>query len=63
MIDAGVTDYVVAPHTPKELADKVEILLTNHVLRKRMGKAGRHRVERLFSQDEDVKRILVPPPC
>jgi glycosyltransferase involved in cell wall biosynthesis len=58
VIEADVTGYLVAPQAPKELADKVELLLSDPSLRKRMGKAGRHRVKVLFSRDEHVKRMI-----
>jgi glycosyltransferase involved in cell wall biosynthesis len=63
VIDDGVTGYLVAPHTPREIADKVELLLADPALRKCMGKAGRNRVQRLFSQDENVKKILEVYDC
>ena len=58
VIDADVTGYLVAPQAPKELADKVELLLGDPSLRKHMGKEGRNRVQVLFSPDEHVKRMI-----
>jgi len=58
VIEADTTGFLVAPRAPKELADKVELLLADPSLRKRMGKAGRHRVQALFSQDEHVKSMM-----
>lgn len=58
VIDDGVTGYLVAPHTPHELAEKVEGLLMDPSLRKRMGQAGRMRVEHLFSYQAHTSKIV-----
>lgn len=45
----GVTGLVVPPGDPEALARAIDTLLSDPVLRARMGEAGRQRVEREFS--------------
>ena len=47
----GVTGFVVPPKDPEQLASRLERLLTDADLRRRMGEAGRARVTEMFSAD------------
>jgi glycosyltransferase involved in cell wall biosynthesis len=58
VIEDGVTGFLVSPQAPIELADAVGRLVLDPELRKRMGEAGRRRVERLFSQNSHVDQTL-----
>jgi len=45
----GETGYFVEPGNPKQLADKINLLLADEVVSRKMGEAGRRRVEERFS--------------
>ncbi len=45
----GVTGILIPPQSPSILAEKVEYLLENDSIRKKMGREGRKRVEEKFS--------------
>jgi glycosyltransferase involved in cell wall biosynthesis len=47
----GETGYLVPPHDPRALSDRLERLLGDPALRMRMGQAGRARVLRGFTWD------------
>lgn len=49
MIEHGVNGYLAAPQDTKELAAGIATLLRDPELRRRMGAAGREKVEREFS--------------
>ncbi len=50
----GETGFVVPRRDPAALAEKLKTLAENPLLRRQMGKAGRHRVEKYFSLDEQI---------
>jgi D-inositol-3-phosphate glycosyltransferase len=50
----GVTGELVPPRRPDLLAESLRALLADPPLRERMGRAGRRRVERLFSWERVV---------
>jgi glycosyltransferase involved in cell wall biosynthesis len=50
-VENGVTGYVVPIKSPLRLAESLRPLLLDADLARRMGEAGRARVERLFSSD------------
>jgi glycosyltransferase involved in cell wall biosynthesis len=54
----GVTGLVVPPAAPATLADALAQLITDPALRRRMGAAGKQRVEALFSTERCVTRTL-----
>lgn len=67
IIDDGVTGFLVAKHDVTALADKIQILLSNFSLRRRMGIAGRRKFEREFTLEvfekrmcEILRRIVLP---
>jgi glycosyltransferase involved in cell wall biosynthesis len=55
MINDGVTGYLVPPTDPQQLAARLTDLLSNPQLARRMGRAGRDRVEAEFSLDRSVE--------
>ena len=54
----GVTGIVVTPRDAEALAGAVNRLLADPFMRAAMGEAGRHRVEREFSMESMVRRML-----
>ena len=54
----GETGLLVPPNDPAALAAAVRTLLADEALRKRMGAAGRRRVEDVFSVDQMVRKTL-----
>ncbi len=55
-VEESVTGYVVPPGDPPALRERLVLLGEDALLRRRMGEAGRTRVERLFTIDENVKK-------
>jgi glycosyltransferase involved in cell wall biosynthesis len=55
-IEDGVTGFVVRPDDPETLAEKLNILLADEALRRRMGEACRERVLR-FAMDRQLGRL------
>lgn len=53
----GITGYIVPPRNVKALADKINELLRDRTQRKKMGEAGRSRVEEYFSMKRHAERI------
>ena len=53
----GVTGFLVPPGDPQSLAERIELLAKDAVLRQRMGAAGRERIVKNFSLSEMVKKI------
>jgi glycosyltransferase involved in cell wall biosynthesis len=51
IIDDGITGIMVPKHNPKEIADKLEILINDSELRKKMGASGRDKFLRKYTQD------------
>lgn len=54
LVADGETGRIVAPHAPEQLADALNALLGSSEERARLGRAGRARVERLFSMERWV---------
>jgi glycosyltransferase involved in cell wall biosynthesis len=54
MIDDGKTGYLVPPADPQQLARRLVDLLANPKVARRMGRAGRARVEAEFTLDRSV---------
>lgn len=57
-VEEGVTGLLVEPSDPAGLADALQRLLEDPALRRRMGDAGRERVNRLFSTRAYVDGVL-----
>jgi glycosyltransferase involved in cell wall biosynthesis len=56
-VEDGVTGILVPPANSRKLAEALVVLLENSALRQSMGKAGRERVETLFSLERTIKAI------
>ena len=54
----GETGILVPPKNPKALADAIIKLLKDEKLRKKMGKAGRKRVEKEFSWEKITRKVV-----
>ncbi len=52
------TGYIVNPYNEKELTDKIIDLLKNKEKAAAFGRAGRERIEKIFSLDAQVQKIL-----
>jgi len=57
LVEDGVTGYVVPARSPDALADALRKLLSDPAQRRRMGAAGRQRVEARFSSDTMARQI------
>lgn len=51
IIDDGITGYIVAKRDYQALAVRIEILINNPALRKKMGESGKKKFEKLYSLD------------
>lgn len=58
-IEEGENGFLVSPGKPQEMADKIEILLENEKLRKKMGEKGYRIVDSAFNVVNMVKNIEV----
>jgi glycosyltransferase involved in cell wall biosynthesis len=52
------TGFVIPPNDPKNLAEKLAILIDDEELRKEMGRKGRKRIESLFSVEQTTPMII-----
>lgn len=57
IIDNGKTGFLVPKHDVSVLADKIQLLLNDSVLRCNMGKAGREKFEKEFTLEVFEKRM------
>jgi glycosyltransferase involved in cell wall biosynthesis len=57
IIEDGVTGYLIDPFDTNEMTSKISLLIDNHDLFRLMAKAGRMRVEELFSIDKTQERL------
>ena len=57
LIKDGENGFLVEPHKPEELAEKIRILLENKELRTKFGKAGREYVAKNFEWNEGIKKF------
>lgn len=56
IVDHGVTGILVPPNDVKAMSESIIKLVTDKKAAEEMGKAGRLRVERLFSVEENMKK-------
>lgn len=54
----GYNGYLVTPKSPEEVAEKLEILLSDEKLRREMGRRSRHMAEKEYDVREVVSRHL-----
>jgi len=57
LIEDNENGFLVSPHNPQELAQKIEILMENKELRLKFGKAGREWVSRNFEWNRGIKQF------
>ena len=58
VVEDQVTGYLVPPHAPDQMAEKVLELAQDQGLRQRMGMEGRRRVQRLFSWERNFGQTM-----
>lgn len=58
IVDDGKTGFLVPKHDVAVLADKIQLLLNDSVLRCNMGKAGREKFEKEFTLEVFEKRMV-----
>ena len=58
IVDDGKTGFLVPKHDVAVLADKIQLLLNDSVLRSNMGKAGREKFEKEFTLEVFEKRMM-----
>ncbi len=58
VVDENVTGLVVPAKNPEALSHAMEKLVKDPELRKRLGKAGRERVEKLYNWDQNLSDML-----
>lgn len=57
LIKDGEDGFLVPPHKPKILAEKIRILMENKELRRKFGKAGREWVAKNFEWNDGIKKF------
>lgn len=57
IVEDGVTGIVVEPRNPEHAAHAIERLLADQVLRERMGRAGRERVQRMYDWSDSIAQM------
>lgn len=59
LVENGVNGWLVEPDNPEQLADKLECLLSNHEMRRKMGQEASKRLEQMaFYQNHSAQRIV-----
>lgn len=58
IVDDGKTGFLVPKHDVAVLADKIQLLLNDSVLRSNMGKVGREKFEKEFTLEVFEKRMV-----
>jgi glycosyltransferase involved in cell wall biosynthesis len=58
LVDDGVHGLVARNRDPEDLADKIERLVRDPERRRRMGEAGRRRVEERFDLDANILGVM-----
>ena len=58
LVKNGVTGLVVQPDDPAALAEAIDSLLSDDAMLKRMGCAGRARIEAEFTSNRMIDRVM-----
>ncbi len=58
VVDDGVTGLLFEPGNAEDLASKIKLLCDNQDLCKKMGKAGREKAIREYSEDVYYERLM-----
>jgi len=53
----GITGFLVEPNNPVDLAERIEILLTNDTFAREMGQHWKKRYEKYFSLEKYYQKI------
>ncbi|MDN3667868.1 glycosyltransferase [Echinicola jeungdonensis] len=53
----GETGFLVPPYSPKDLAEKIQILIDQPELRKKLGEAGHQRARQHYSAERYVREV------
>jgi len=57
LVDDGKNGFLVRPGKPGEIAEQIDLLLNDEILRKQMGIKGREKVEQRFSLDRNAGQV------
>jgi len=57
LIKDGENGFLVSPHNPEELAQKIKTLMEDKKLRLKFGKAGRKWVSKNFEWNDGIKKF------
>jgi glycosyltransferase involved in cell wall biosynthesis len=57
LIEDNENGFLVSPHNPQELAQKIKILMENKELRLKFGKAGREWAGKNFEWNDGIKKF------
>jgi len=57
LINDGENGFLVEPHKPEELTEKLKILMKSKELREKFGKAGREWVSKNFEWNDGIKKF------
>jgi glycosyltransferase involved in cell wall biosynthesis len=60
LVEDGVHGLVAANRDPRDLADKMALLLADAARRRAMGQAGRRRVEERFDVEQTIATVIEP---
>ena len=58
LIDDGINGYVVESRNVGQLAERMELLLENKLLREKMGEESREKVEDEFAVDKNTNKLI-----
>lgn len=58
VVKDGITGIVVPPRNPQKTAEAIEKLVLDVKLRKKMGEAGRKRVDKLYDWNKNVEQMI-----
>ena len=59
IVDDGITGFIVDINSPKQIAEKIEILINDPDLRRRMGEAGRKKYEERYTINKFEENMKV----
>jgi len=57
IIEDGVSGYLIEPNNPQALAEKINLLLGQSELKHRIEKAGKRRVDEVFSVERYMEEL------
>jgi glycosyltransferase involved in cell wall biosynthesis len=61
IIDDGITGFLVDKSSPKQIAEKIQLLIDNPDMRSRMGIAGRKKYEEKYTLEifeDNLKKVF-----